>query len=84
MFEIWKRKRQVRSVKRGHILRIQVQGAFRLHWSDDEWQSVKDTPSSPTMLGVEYVDIPILAAQRAPIRFTFFWTESRQLGRTRL
>jgi len=37
---------------------------------------VKDTPSSATVLGVEFVDIPILAAQRAPIRFTFFWTKS--------
>jgi glucoamylase len=37
---------------------------------------VNDTPSSSTTLGVEFVDIPILAAQSAPISFTFFWTES--------
>jgi len=73
LFEIWKFTRQARSVKRGYVLRIQAPTAFRLHWSDDEWQSVKDTPSSATTLGVEFADIPILAAQRAPIRFTFFW-----------
>ena len=73
LFEVWKFTRQVRSVKRGYVLRIQVPASFRLHWSDDEWQTVKDTPSSATTLGVAFADIPILAAQRTPIRFTFFW-----------
>jgi glucoamylase len=75
LFEVWKLTRQVRRVQRGYVLRVQVPAAFRLHWSDDEWQTVKDTPSSRTTLGVEFVDIPVPAAQRAPIRFTFFWTE---------
>ena len=76
LFEVWKFTRQARSVKRGYVLRIQAQASFRLHWSDDEWRTVKDTPSSSTTLGVEFVDIPILEAQQAPIRFTFFWTAS--------
>jgi glucoamylase len=76
LFEVWKPTRQVRSVKPGYVLRIQAPASFRLHWSDDEWQTVTDTPSSTTTLGVEFVDIPIAAAQHAPIRFTFFWTAS--------
>jgi glucoamylase len=76
LFEVWKPTRQVRSVKPGFVLRIQAPASFRLHWSDDEWKTVKDTRSSTTMLGVEFVDVPIAAAQRAPIRFTFFWTAS--------
>lgn len=47
---------------------------FRLHWSRDEWHSVAETPSPTTSLGIDYVDIPIPPGQRAPIRFTFFWT----------
>ena len=74
LFEVWKFTRQVRSVKRGYVLRIQAPASFRLHWSGDEWQTVKDTPSSTTTLGVDFVDIPILSAQQAPIHFTFFWT----------
>ena len=66
----------MRSVQHGYVLRIQAQAAFRLRWSGDEWQSVKDISSSGTTLGVEFVDLPILAAQSAPIRFTFFWTAS--------
>ena len=81
-FEVWKPNRQVRTVKRGHTLRIQMPAAFRLHWSADECQTVKDTPSSATTLGVDFVDIPILAAQQAPIHFTFFWAaDDRWEGR---
>jgi glucoamylase len=76
LFEVWKFRRQVRSVKRGYVLRIQAEASFRLHWSADEWQTVKDTASSSTTLGVEFVDIPIIEAQKAPIRFTFFWVVS--------
>jgi glucoamylase len=76
LFEVWKFRRQVRSIKRGYVLRIQAEASFRLHWSEDEWQTVKDTDSNPTTLGVEFVDIPILETQQAPIRFTFFWKVS--------
>jgi glucoamylase len=76
LFEVWKPNRQIRSVKRGYTLRIQVRAPFRLHWSGNEWQTVKDTPSTATTVGVEFVDIPIRSEQRAPIRFTFFWTAS--------
>jgi glucoamylase len=76
LFEVWKFTRQARSVKPGYVLRIQVPASFRLHWSDDDWRTEKDTPSSATTLGVEFADIPIAASQRAPLRFTFFWTIS--------
>ena len=76
LFEIWKPNRQVRAVKKGYTLRIQVPAPFRLHWTSDEWRTVKDTASAPTTFGIEFVDIPIAAAQKAPLRFTFFWPES--------
>jgi glucoamylase len=80
-FEIWKPLRQVRSVKRGSVLRIQLPARFHLHWSDDEWNIAKDTSSLSTVLGVEYVDIPIAspqdmssqdAALQRNIRFSIF------------
>ncbi|MGC1619102.1 MAG: glycoside hydrolase family 15 protein [Candidatus Acidiferrum sp.] len=76
LFEIWKPNRKVRAVKKGYTLRIQVTTSFRLHWTSDEWHTVKDTRSAATTFGIEFVDIPITAAQQAPIRFTFFWPES--------
>lgn len=80
--EIWKSNRQVHAVERGWTLRVQAPAPFRLVWSRDNWQTVEDTLSSPTALGVEFVDIPILPTQRAPIHFTFFWTaDGRWEGR---
>ncbi|MEO8098534.1 MAG: glycoside hydrolase family 15 protein [Acidobacteriota bacterium] len=76
--EVWKPNRQVRIVKPGHLLRIQMHDVFRLRWSADEWKTVKDTSSSATTLGVHFVDVPIPAAQQAPIRFTFFWTANNR------
>ncbi|HLW82082.1 MAG TPA: glycoside hydrolase family 15 protein [Candidatus Acidoferrales bacterium] len=76
LFEIWKPNRQVRAVKRGYTLRVQVPAPFRLHWTNDEWHTAKDSPSATTTFGVEFVDIPIAAGQKAPIRFTFFWPKS--------
>ena len=73
LFEIWKPNRQVRLVKRAHRLRVQVPAPFHLHWTDNEWRTVNDTPSGATAFGIEFVDISITAAQQAPIRFTFFW-----------
>ena len=75
-FEVWKHNRQVRRVKNGHTLRVQVAAPFRLHWTCDDWRTVKDTPSSRTVLGIEFADIAIGVAQRAPARFTFFWTKT--------
>jgi glucoamylase len=75
-FEIWKPNRQARVVKKGYRLRVQVPTSFRLHWTGDEWRTVNESPSAATAFGVEFVDIPITAAQQAPIRFTFFWPQS--------
>jgi glucoamylase len=76
--EIWKPNRQPRTVARGYTIRIQSPAAFRLRWTRDEWQSAADTVSSPTALGIEFVDIAVSVDQRAPIRFTFFWTQANR------
>jgi len=78
LLEIWKPNRQACTVKRGFTLRVQAPSPFRLHWSRDEWQTVEDTPSHPTALGIAFVDIPIPPAQHTPIRFTFFWTANNR------
>jgi len=71
--EIWKLNRQTATVKRGYTLRILVPAPFRLHWSDDQWQTAQDTMSSSTAIGIEYVDIPVKASQKSPLHSTFFW-----------
>lgn len=76
--EVWKPVRQVRRVAPGQVLRIQVPGGFRLHWTADEWQTVSDADSHPTGLGIGYVDLPVAEDQVAPIKFTFFWPDRQE------
>jgi glucoamylase len=74
--EIWKFNRQVRSIAAGGTLRIQAAAPFRLRWTADGWGRVEDTDSTPIGTGHEFVDVRVPPGQRAPIRFTFFWTSA--------
>jgi glucoamylase len=74
LLEIWKLNRQPRFVKIGYTLRVQAHEPFRLRWTGDEWETTRIVLSTPTALGIEFADIPVPESQRAPVRFTFFWT----------
>ncbi|MGA7763653.1 MAG: glycoside hydrolase family 15 protein [Candidatus Binataceae bacterium] len=74
--EIWKRNRQIESVTLPCKLRIQSAEPFMLHWSKDEWHHPNDSRSTHTAVGVNFVDIDVTTADRAPVRFTFYWETS--------
>ena len=74
--EIWKHNRQISAVRKGFILRIQAGAPFLLHWTRDDWGTTEDPHSTPTPLGIEYLDIAILPEPGGRIRFTFFWTDA--------
>lgn len=76
--EVWKPNRRPRTVMAGATLRVQAPEAFRLHWTANEWQEIQDTRSIATAIGIEFVDIPLAQEQCAPIRFTFFWLETKR------
>ncbi|HUG44844.1 MAG TPA: glycoside hydrolase family 15 protein [Acidobacteriota bacterium] len=72
--EVWKPNRRIRTIQPDVTLRVQAPAPFRLRWSQDEWETAQDTPATATALNIHYVDIPVAQEQRAPIVFTFFWT----------
>lgn len=74
--EVWKQDRRVGTVKSDYVLRIQAPQAFVLHWSLDDWHTATDTRSSPTSLGIEFVDIDCEASRGRSVLFTFLWTEN--------
>jgi glucoamylase len=74
--EIWKHNRQVSAVREGSILRIQAGAPFLLHWTRDGWGTAEDSRSTPTALGIEYLDIVTPPKGSSPIRFTFFWIDA--------
>ncbi len=73
--EFWKHNRQPKTVRAGSLLRIQAKEPFVLHWTHDEWQTVLDTASTMTPLGLTHVDFDIASDETAPIRFTFRWRD---------
>ena len=81
LFEVWKHNRQVCRIRKDHTLRVQVPAPFRLHWTSDEWHTVKDTPSSGTALGIEFVDIPIRRRAASADSIHFLLDEQGLLGR---
>ena len=74
--EVWTFNRRVRTVRPGTTVRIHASAAFRLHWTADGWSTAHDTVSTPTVLGIDFADVPIARGQAAPVRFTFFWTDA--------
>jgi glucoamylase len=71
--EVWKFNRQARTVRRGAILRLIAGAPFAVRWTAGDWSNAQQSPSQPTSLELEWVDIPVAKDQQAPIRFTIFW-----------
>ena len=74
--QFWSFNSPARTVKQGHKVRITAFADFRLHWSVDNWHTIRDSKSAGTKFGVYFVDLADPKANLAPVRFTFFWTES--------
>jgi len=75
--EVWKFNRQIQAVAAGTRLRIQADLPFLLHWTTDEWRHPVDTRSTATVLGIEFVDMP-LSPENSTIRFTFLWVNENR------
>ena len=76
--EGWKFSHQTKTVAPGATLRIFADKPFMLHWSLDGWSAPRDTQASPNALGLSYVDIAVPREQRAPLKFTFYWSDEQR------
>ena len=74
---VWRFNHRIRSLAAGKTLRIETLAATRIHWSADDWNSVQDSSSQDTGLGVHFTDLPTQAlAGGTRISFTFHWLEA--------
>ncbi len=79
--EIWKPNRQPVRISAGAALRVQASAPFRLRWTRDEWRTIAEDDAHAVGIGLHYIDIMVPPTQRAPLRFTFYWTaENRWAG----
>jgi glucoamylase len=77
-FDFWRFNRKVSSISgEKKKLRIEAHDAFRLHWSPDGWETVKDTDSKYNRLGMHILDVDITSLKAgSAIKFTFYWPEN--------
>jgi glucoamylase len=76
-FALWRFNHKCRFIARGKTLRIEVLAQATVHWSDDGWRTVHDTPANDRGLGVHCADLATkdIAAGRR-VEFTFYWSGS--------
>jgi glucoamylase len=75
--EYWLPKHPIQRARRQSTLRICAPEPFRLHWSDDQWATCRDSNSTGTPIGAEYCDLDPSSVQ-AGVEFTFFWKHREQ------
>ena len=78
-FDLWKPNRQIRFMRAGDILRVHGEAPFTLHWSSDDWKSIRETTSIRNALKIDYVDLTdVVTLPATCIRFTFHWTNDNR------
>lgn len=80
--DVWKPSRTVRAIAAGSALRILSSGAFRLRWSTDQGQTLHEAASTPSGLGLNFVDLETRPGQPGTLRFTFLEADPALPGDT--
>lgn len=72
----WRQNLRCAKIVAGMTLRIELTAAAVVHWSADAWNTVVDTPTVDTSLGVHFADLPTAALHAGTtLRFTFRWCD---------
>jgi glucoamylase len=71
---IWRFNNRIMSFPSGKTLRLEVLAPAVVHWSHDDWRTLRDTPTCDTTLGVHVADLPTAGlCVGTTLRFTFYW-----------
>ncbi|GAC1648903.1 MAG: glucan 1,4-alpha-glucosidase [Herpetosiphon sp.] len=72
---LWRFNHKSRTIPAGQLLRVEVLAPATLHWTADHWQTVYDTPTFDTGLGVHIAAVPTSSLPvGVTLVFTFHWT----------
>ena len=77
-YATWRFNHKCRTMAMGKTLRLETLTSATVHWSDDGWRTVHDTPTKDTGLGVHRADLLTehLSVGRK-VEFTFYWNEAQ-------
>jgi glucoamylase len=71
--EIWRQDHPLDAINKHRILRIETRKEALIHWSSDDWETIRDTPTRDSGLGVYFVDFTEKEITGNAILFTFYW-----------
>jgi glucoamylase len=75
----WRFNHKRRSIPVGKILRIEVLAAAQVHWTTDDWKTVRDDDTRANEFGIHLVDLPTQSSKTGTrIRFTFYWKDAEK------
>jgi glucoamylase len=71
-YTVWRFSDQCKTVAFEKTLRIELMEEAVIHWTDDDWKTINETPAKNTGIGIFFGDIPV-NQKSSQIEFTFFW-----------
>ncbi|HKB53392.1 MAG TPA: glycoside hydrolase family 15 protein, partial [Ramlibacter sp.] len=75
---LWRFNQKCRTIAPGTTLRIEALAPATVHWSADDWRTVRDTDTRASGLCVHYADLATADLHAgASVKFTFYWRETR-------
>ncbi len=74
---VWRFNHRIQSMPAAKVLRIETLAPAMIHWSADDWATVRDATTRDTGLGTWIADLPTQALPGGRrISFTFYWPQS--------
>ena len=76
-FALWRFALPSSELPKGKTLRVEVMARAEVHWTADNWATIKIVPSRETSFGLHVADLATSDLPTgAEIRFTFHWLDS--------
>ena len=71
----WRYNHKIRSLPIGKILRVELMASATVHWTCDDWRTVKDTTTNDAGLGIHWADLPTeTLLEGSEVTFTLHWS----------
>jgi glucoamylase len=72
-YEVWRFTAPRKSLSTGKVLRVEVMAEATVHWTDDDWETVHETPATDRGMGIFVADLAAGEEVHGALIFTFFW-----------
>ena len=75
--KVWRFNHKIRSMPTDKMLRVETLVPAIIHWSGDDWQTINETKTTDTGVGMYYADLPTTKIPEGKqVLFTFYWPQA--------